>query len=192
MALVFAMQYYSSISEIMRMDWYGTLFRILTLLTFVGIFAYFFGALRTEWDFSARPSSTMVTGIVWVGLAKALRIFFVAFFLSAGVSLLLEPYANYGVTASSLELGVIAAGCVVLHDLTTSWGTFHEIMREIIIGLAAVVVLVNTFITIPFRLPGLLMIVIAIVATLADLLLSLVIRYGPRRITSYLKRHGPS
>jgi len=127
---------------------------------------------------------------MWVAWAKAFRIFFLAYFLSEGVDLLLEPYANYGVTASSLEVGAIAAGCIVLHDLTTSLGTFHDIMRETIIGLAAVVVLINTFITIPLRLPTLLVIVIALVATLADLLLSMVIRYGLPRITSYLKRHG--
>lgn len=190
--LVFAVRYYSSISEVIRMDLYRALFRILTLVAFAGTFAYSFGFLRTEWDFTMRPFSLLATGIVRDGIVKSIRIFYLTFFLSAGVNLLLEPYATYGVTASGPELGFIAAGCVVLHDLTTSWEMFHEVMREIIMALAAVVVLVNTFITIPFHPPGLPMVGIAIVATLADLLLSLVIRYGSRRITSCLKRRGTS
>jgi hypothetical protein len=192
MALAFVIRYISSISEVIRMDWYSALFRILTLVAFVGTFAYLFGLLRTEWEFTARPISIMVAGIVRDGLVKAFRLFSMVYLLSAGVSLLLEPYANYGVVASSLELGVISAGCVVLHDLTTSWGTFHEIMREIILGLVAVVVLVNTFITIPFYFPTLLMVIIAFIATVGDLTLSFFIRYGSRQVTGYLTRRGDS
>ena len=192
MGLVFVTEYYSSIGEVIRMDWYGALLRILTLVAFVGIFACLFELPGTGWEFSTRPASVMVSGILGVGLLKAFRIFFLVYFLSAGLSLLLEPYASYGVTASSLQLGGIAAGCVVLHDITTSWRTFHEIMREIILGLMAVVVLVNTFITIPFPFPELLMVVIAIVAIILDLMLSWAIRQRPRWLTSYLNRRGIS
>jgi len=94
MALVFTMRYISSIGEVIGMDWYSALFRILTLVAFVGTFAYLFGLLRTEWEFTARPISIMVAGIVRDGLLKAFRLFSMVYLLSAGISLLLEPSAG--------------------------------------------------------------------------------------------------
>lgn len=169
--------------------------RIVTLMVVLASLTMSFIILKTQWDCQTQPVSMRININIRLGFVKCLAILTVAMSMSSGLDLLIRS-AQVHSTASTLDLGIIAAVLLTLYgptkmlsDRTSSFEDLHDIVKDFIFGLLFLVVMVNILVTIPAVFPPLLqMILIAIIATISDGLLSL-IPANWNKIASTIMRH---
>ena len=169
--------------------------RIVKLVVVLASLAMIFLILKTQWDCQTQPVSMRIHINIRLGIVKCTAVLGLAMSMSSGLDLLIRSVQVHS-TASTIDLGIIAAVLLALYgptkmlsDRTSSFEDLHDIVKDFILGLLFLVVMVNTLVTIPAAFPPLVeMILVAIAATIADGLLSL-IPANWDRIAPMIKRH---